>query len=80
MKYRAEPFEFFYSVIISDYDPLIRFRIDLGGRLNVPALREAVTLSRKTIPMIGCGFVPGRRNPRWDAASVVAGCVAVERR
>lgn len=61
MKYRTEPFDLWQYLCTSVYEPLIRCRIDFDGFINEDVLTQAVTASRKTIPLIGCGFTAGQK-------------------
>ena len=45
--------------------PMIRGRIDFASRLEKNALTEAVTLTIKAVPILGCVFDDSSGRPRW---------------
>jgi NRPS condensation-like uncharacterized protein len=65
MKYKVEPYDLFFGVSIDGYDPVVRTRIDFEGALDISALKQAVTLSLRTLPIMACRFHVGRFRPRW---------------
>ena len=65
MRYKAEAFDVWQYLCGMTYDPLIRCRIDLGGRIDEETLRRAITVSLGTIPMMGCCFDGSGRKPYW---------------
>lgn len=65
MRYKTEVFDLWQHLCRDVYDPLIRCRIDFEGFVDEEILRRAVTVSIKTIPMIGLCFGGGRFRPRW---------------
>ena len=66
MKYKAAPFEIWGRLYLDHYDTLCMFRIEFSGRMDVEALKEAITLSKGTLPHIACGFTLSKAIPCWD--------------
>jgi len=66
-KYKAESFDLWQFLCgkCHVYEPFIRCRIDLAGHIDVGTLKRAVTLSKKTLPMIGCCFQDRTLRPVW---------------
>ena len=67
MAYKIEPFDIWHFLCVRchNYTPTVKCRIDFGGRVDAEALKQAVTLSKKTIPLIGCCILERRGVPRW---------------
>ncbi|MDR1209146.1 MAG: hypothetical protein LBK41_02360 [Clostridiales bacterium] len=66
MDLKAEAFDIWmYLQNITNYNPLIRCRIDFDGRLDADVLRESVTVSIRAVPVLGCVFDGVRLYPRW---------------
>ncbi|MCL2351415.1 MAG: hypothetical protein FWC55_02665 [Firmicutes bacterium] len=65
--YKAEIFDRYqyYGVRAPGKEPIERFRIDLAGRVDEETLKRAVTLSMKTLPLIGCCYEDRPFRPRW---------------
>jgi NRPS condensation-like uncharacterized protein len=65
VKYKTEAFDIWYNLCQISYEPLVRCRLDFEGRLDPDVLTQAVTLSMRTIPLIGCCFDDSANRPRW---------------
>ncbi|MDR1542041.1 MAG: hypothetical protein LBU32_29510 [Clostridiales bacterium] len=68
MTNRAEPFDIWFYLIHlcrNKSDPSIRWRADFDSRVDVDALKSAVTLSLKALPVLGCSFEGRSRKARW---------------
>ena len=65
VRLRVEPFDLWHYFSRRLFEPLVRLRVDLAGRLDAEALAAAVELSAATVPLVGCGFAGGDRRPRW---------------
>ena len=67
MKYKVEVFDIWQYLCgkYNNYVPQIRCRIALAGRIDAQVLKQAVTLSLKTIPLIGYCFDGQSDRPRW---------------
>ena len=67
MKYKVEAFDLWNYLCFRryGYQPLIKLRISFSGHINIEALKRAVTLSLKTIPLLGCCVTEGFFGPRW---------------
>ena len=65
MAYKAEIFDLWQHLCGEIFEPLIRCGIDFEGRVDETILKQAVTASLKTIPIIGCGFGGTANRPRW---------------
>lgn len=64
-RYKAEAFDVWQYLCGQTYEPLIRWRIDISGRIDEETLMRAITLSLETIPLIGCCFDGSGRKPYW---------------
>ena len=81
MKHKVEIFDIWQYLCgqLFNYDPLIMCRIDFAGRIDVDILKQAITLSQETIPLIMYSFDGGSRKPRWvDHGYTVDDIVRVE--
>ena len=67
MRYKAEAFDVCQYLCWEVYDPLVRCRIDFAGRIDEETLKQAVTESLGTIPLMGCCFEGSGRKPYWLA-------------
>jgi NRPS condensation-like uncharacterized protein len=56
MKYKVEIFDTWEQLCTLVCDSVIRCRIDFEGRIDQDRLIQAITLSIRTIPHIGCCF------------------------
>ncbi|MDR2487401.1 MAG: condensation domain-containing protein [Clostridiales Family XIII bacterium] len=65
MKYRAETLDLLQNVAACSYLPLNRCRIDFTSHIDIRILQESVMLSRRTLPLIGCGFEMGFFRSKW---------------
>jgi len=89
MHYKVVPFDKWQYMCGTSFhhDPLIRCRIDFDGHLDEDVLTRAVTLSLKTIPLLGCCFDGKSVRARWvdkgftgkDMVSVTAADEDVEK-
>jgi Uncharacterized protein containing a NRPS condensation (elongation) domain len=62
---KAESFDvmqYFYGNV---HNPIIHCLVSFSGNLNVEILKKAVTLSKQTIPLIGCCFDIDAWRPCW---------------
>ena len=65
MKYKVEAFDKMHFFLRYAFEPMIRFRIDFAGFIDIDVLKKAVTLSMNTVPLIRCCFDDSRMEPRW---------------
>lgn len=65
MAHKVEAFDIWQFFCSQIYDPLIRLRIDLDGRIDEDTLKRAVTVSLQTVPLLGCCFEGRGRKPKW---------------
>lgn len=86
MKYKTEAFDLWQYLCANTFDPLIRCRMDFSGFVDEDVLKQAVTVSLNTIPMISCGFGGDGCRPRWidkgftgnDMVHVIEACKNAE--
>lgn len=66
--FKAEPFDTMQYFYRTAHDPLVRCLIRMDGHIDEEALKRALTLSSKAIPLIFCRFNNAVRKPRWEVA------------
>jgi len=65
MKHKTEAFDLWQYLCADIFAPLIRCKIDFNGFLDETLLKQAVTASLETLPMIGLCFDGAQVRPRW---------------
>jgi len=65
VKCKTEAFDLWQYLCGEVFEPLIRCRMDFDGFIDEDILKNAVTQSLKTIPMIGLCFDGIKHKPRW---------------
>ncbi|MDR2492735.1 MAG: hypothetical protein LBD25_04665 [Coriobacteriales bacterium] len=63
--YKASPYDIWQSTQINLYMPLCRCRIDFAEQIDIDALKRAVDLSKRTLPLVGCTYKKGIVRDRW---------------
>jgi NRPS condensation-like uncharacterized protein len=72
MKYKTEAFDLWLNLSQIAYEPVIRGRFDFEGRIDSDILKQAITLSMDTIPLIACCFDDSAGRPRWTEKGLTA--------
>ena len=60
------------------YEPIFRCRIDFDDRLDIDALRQAVTVTLQMCPLFGCRYDDSGKRPLWIGNGLTGDDMVVE--